>query len=292
MILLTLFSALFISTVAAWFSIAGLIAIFPGAPVAVGLMGTALEMGKLVSASWIYRFWNKTNMLMRTYFIVAIMVLSFITSIGIFGYLTRAYVEGTEGLNDNAEQISLLDEQILVERENITASRGALQQMDAAVNNLVGDANRVERAVQIRNSQRRERSTLSASITESNGKIAELQKQKSELSIGQRKLETEVGPIKYVAQLVYGTDDATTIDKAVRLLVLLLIFVFDPLAILMVIAANLSMKKETSVTVVPPTKNFAETLSKSEPATHVENTTNMNIDWNPESWFKIVKKPK
>lgn len=292
MILLTLFSALFISTVAAWFSIAGLIAIFPGAPVAVGLMGTALEMGKLVSASWIYRFWNKTNMLMRTYFIVAIMVLSFITSIGIFGYLTRAYVEGTEGLNDNAEQISLLDEQILVERENITASRGALQQMDAAVNNLVGDANRVERAVQIRNSQRRERSTLSASITESNGKIAELQKQKSELSVGQRKLETEVGPIKYVAQLVYGTDDATTIDKAVRLLVLLLIFVFDPLAILMVIAANLSMKKETSVTVVPPTKNFAETLSKSEPATHVENTTNMNIDWNPESWFKIVKKPK
>ena len=292
MILLTLFSALFISTVAAWFSIAGLIAIFPGAPVAVGLMGTALEMGKLVSASWIYRFWNKTNILMRTYFIVAIMVLSFITSIGIFGYLTRAYVEGTEGLNDNAEQISLLDEQILVERENITASRGALQQMDAAVNNLVGDANRVERAVQIRNSQRRERSTLSASITESNGKIAELQKQKSELSIGQRKLETEVGPIKYVAQLVYGTDDATTIDKAVRLLVLLLIFVFDPLAILMVIAANLSMKKETSVTVVPPTKNFAETLSKSEPATHVENTTNMNIDWNPESWFKIVKKPK
>lgn len=292
MILLTLFSALFISTVAAWFSIAGLIAIFPGAPVAVGLMGTALEMGKLVSASWIYRFWNKTNMLMRTYFIVAIMVLSFITSIGIFGYLTRAYVEGTEGLNDNAEQISLLDEQILVERENITTSRGALQQMDAAVNNLVGDVNRVERAVQIRNSQRRERSILSASITTSNTKIAELQKQKSELTVGQRKLETEIGPIKYVAQLVYGTDDATTIDKAVRLLVLLLIFVFDPLAILMVIAANLSMKKETSVTVVPPTKNFAETLSKSEPATHVENTTNMNIDWNPESWFKIVKKPK
>lgn len=292
MILLTLFSALFISTVAAWFSIAGLIAIFPGAPVAVGLMGTALEMGKLVSASWIYRFWNKTNMLMRTYFIVAIMVLSFITSIGIFGYLTRAYVEGTEGLNDNAEQISLLDEQILVERENITSSRGALQQMDAAVNNLVGDVNRVERAVQIRNSQRRERSTLSASITTSNTKIAELQKQKSELTVGQRKLETEVGPIKYVAQLVYGTDDATTIDKAVRLLVLLLIFVFDPLAILMVIAANLSMKKETAVTVVPPTKNFAESLSKSDPATNVENTTHMNIDWNPESWFKIVKKPK
>lgn len=291
MTILTLISALFISTVAGWFSIAGLIAIFPGAPLAVGLMGAALELGKLVSASWIYRFWNNTNWLMRTYFISAIAMLSFITSIGIFGYLTRAHVEGTEGLGANTEQISLLDEQINAERENISLSRTALQQMDAAVNNLVGDANRVERAVQVRNSQRRERSSLSQAITTSNNKIQELQKQKSELNIGQRKLETEVGPIKYVAQLVYGIDDASTIDKAVRLLTLMLIFVFDPLAILLVIAANLSMKKPKETT-LPPTKNFAESLSKSEPATRVENVTDMEMEWNPGSWFKIVKQPK
>ena len=109
MILLTLFSALFISLVAAYFSIAGLVAVFPGAPVAVALMGSALELGKLVSASWIYRFWDKTNVLMKTYFITAIMVLSFITSIGVFGYLTRAYAEGTEGLDANSEQIVLFD---------------------------------------------------------------------------------------------------------------------------------------------------------------------------------------
>ncbi len=293
MIIITLLSALFISSVAAWFSIAGLIAIFPGAPIAVGIMGSALELGKLVAASWIYRFWSKTNILMRSYFISAIVVLSFITSIGVFGYLTRAYAEGTEGLDANSEQIALLDAQIAIEQDNVSASRTTLQQLDKAVSNL-NDSSRVERAIQVRNSQRRERTDLNSVIATSNQKIAELKKQKAELNLGQRKLETEVGPIKYVAQLVYGADDTSTIDKAVRLLVLLLIFVFDPLAILMVIAANISMKNkplEITKTIIPPTKNFAETI-KSESAINPNNTTKMDTDWNPGSWFRIVKKPK
>jgi hypothetical protein len=113
------------------------------------------------------------------------------------------------------------------------------------------------------------------------------------LNVGQRQLETDVGPIKYVAQLVYGTDDTATIDKAVRLLVLLLIFVFDPLAILLVIAANLSMKNDSSIVVppaapptAPPTKIFVESVNNKE------NITKMDTDWNPGSWFKIVNKPK
>jgi hypothetical protein len=185
----------------------------------------------------------------------------------------------------------LLDAQISIEQDNVNVSRTTLQQLDKAVSNL-NDSSRVERAIQVRNSQRRERTDLNSTIATSNQKIAELKKQKAELNLGQRKLETEVGPIKYVAQLVYGADDTNTIDKAVRLLVLLLIFVFDPLAILMVIAANMSMKKEVEKTVIPPTKNFAEALNKSEPATKVENTTNMEMDWNPGSWFRIVKSPK
>jgi hypothetical protein len=282
MIFLTIISALFISSTAAWFSIAGLIAIFPGAPIAVGIMGASLELGKLVAASWIYRFWKETNILMKIYFITSVVILSFITSIGIFGYLTRAYVEGTQGLNANTEQIALLDEQIATERENVNSSRLAIQQLDVAVNRLVSDSLRVERGVQIRNAQRRERTELSASITEGNKNIQALQLQKSQLNVGQRKLETEVGPIKYVAQLVYSMDDATTIDKAVRLLILLLIFVFDPLAILLVIAANLSMKK--TPTVIPPTKNFARDST--------DNVTNMDMDWSPSKWFKFVKSPK
>ena len=294
MTFITLLSAFFISSVAAYFSIAGLVAIFPGATLAVTLMGAALELGKLVSASWIYRFWNKTNILMKAYFIVAVMMLSFITSIGIFGYLTRAHVEGTQGLDANVEQITLLDEQVANERQNVTMARQALQQMDAAVNNLVGDVKRVDRAVQIRNAQRRERTSLMQSITVSNNKIQELQKQKADLNVGQRKLETEVGPIKYVAQMVYDQDDASTIDKAVRLLTLMLIFVFDPLAILLVIAANISMndgtpKGENYTTMVfPPTNNLGESLSRKNIK---ENVTTMPTDWSPGSWFKIVKKP-
>jgi hypothetical protein len=249
-------------------------------------MGTALEMGKLVAASWIYRFWKNTNILMRSYFIVAIAVLSFITSIGIFGYLTRAYVEGTQGLGENSEQIVLLDEQIQIERDNVASSRLAIQQLDAAVNKLIADSLRVERGVQIRNAQRNERSTLASTMSTSNVKITELQKQRAELNVGQRKLETEIGPIKYVAQLVYGADDTTTIDKSVRLLILLLIFVFDPLAILMMVAANISMKKNGASVIVPPTKNFAESVNITD------NTTKMDTNWTPERWFKIVKKPK
>lgn len=286
MIIITLLSALFISSVAAWFSIAGLIAIFPGAPIAVGVMGSALEMGKLVAASWIYRFWKNTNILMRSYFIVAVAVLSFITSIGIFGYLTRAYVEGTQGLGENSEQIVLLDEQIQIERDNVASSRLAIQQLDAAVNKLITDSLRVERGVQIRNAQRNERSTLASTISTSNVKITELQKQRAELNVGQRKLETEIGPIKYVAQLVYGADDTITIDKSVRLLILLLIFVFDPLAILMIVATNISMKKNGASVIVPPTKNFAESVNTTD------NTTEMDTNWTPERWFKMVKKPK
>lgn len=283
MILITLLSALFISAIAAWFSIAGLISIFPGAPVAVGLMGAALELAKLVSASWIYRFWKQANKFMRIYFIAAVMVLSFITSIGIFGYLTKSHIEGIEGLSSNSDQIALIDEQIINERNTIEMSRTALQQMDAAVNNLVGDVNRVERAVQIRNNQRRERTSLMDAITASNKKIQEFQAQKLDMSVDQRKLETEVGPIKYVAQLIYSKDDAATIDKAVRLLTLMLIFVFDPLAILLVIAANLTQKAQT------PTNPPAATPMQTDWSP--SSITKMETDWNPGSWFKIVKNP-
>ena len=292
MIFLTLITALFISSVAAWFSIAGLIAIFPGATVAVGLMGAALEMGKLVSASWIYRYWNNTNVLMKGYFVSSIIILSFITSIGIFGYLTRAHVEGTQGLGANTDQIFLLDEQINNERQTIAMSRLALQQMDAAVNNLSANEKTTERAVAVRNNQRNERTNISKTILLSNTQIVELQKQKSSLNVGQRKLETEIGPIKYFAQLVYAADDAATIDKAVRMLTLMLIFVFDPLAILLIIAANVSMQtRPNEAPIHPPKLPEGENDKKKMPA-NTNNVTSMPGEWNPGAWFKMVTRPK
>jgi len=298
MILLTLLSALFISSVAAWFSIAGLIAIFPGASVAVGLMGTALEIGKLVAASWLYQSWESSNKLMKAYFFSAVTILSLITSIGIFGYLTRAHVEGTQGLNAGSEQVALLDEQITIDKQNILSSRAALQQMDAAVNNLVGNEKTTERALAVRSSQRMERAALTKDILTSNSHIVDLQKQKSILNKDQRKLETEVGPIKYFAQLVYASDNLETIDKAVRVLILMLIFVFDPLAILLVIAANISAKNAPKNTVTStPTPNSTENIqprnkSKIRLDFGDEKSTPMKEDWNPGAWFKMVKRPK
>ena len=293
-LILLFLSAFFISSVAAWFSIAGLVTIFPGAKLAVILMGSSLDFANLISASWLYRFWDKAHRLMKTYFISAVCILSIITSMGVFGYLTKSHIEGAENLDANTEQLSLLDSQILIERENITASRAALQQMDAAVNNLVGDVTRIERAVQIRNSQRRERSALTTTISESNQKIQAVQQQKSLLNVGQRKLETEIGPIKYIAQLIYGQDNTETIEKSVRLLTILVILVFDPLAILLVVAANMQLQQLNKPTLkestLPPTKNLAQTLQDQGKKIYVDsNVTKMETDWNPGSWFKIVK---
>lgn len=268
-------SALFISSIAAWFSIAGLVAIFPGAKTAIILMGTALEIGKLVTASWLYRFWDKANLLMRTYFTGAVLVLSFITSIGIFGYLTKSHIEGTTGIGENSEQLALVDDQINIQRDNITQQRQLQQQLDAAVNNLVSKENTTERAISVRNSQRRERSAITQSIVESNSKIQSLQQQRLELTAGQRELELEVGPIKYVAQMIYGSEDIETIQKSVRMLTLLLIVVFDPLAILLVIAANMVFREHKKQT---HQKNIE----------NPDNVTEIVDDWDNNKWFKVI----
>lgn len=307
MTFLLLFSGAFISAVAAYFSIAGLVAIFPGSVIAVATMGVALELGKLVSASWIYRSWNKVNLLIKSYFISAVIVLSFITSIGIFGYLTKAHIEGTQGLDNTSSQVEFLDSQIETEQQRIEAGRNSLKQLDVVVNTLSAGQNTTERAIAVRSSQRRERTALNAEIAEATKALQTLKQERLSLTADQRKLEVEVGPIKYVAQLVYGTDDISTIDKAVRLLTLLLIFVFDPLAILMLVAANINMQqKEEKHTEEPERKRKPVVEKKPEPkkverlelpktndiALTKKNIHEMKADWNPSNWFKMVKDPK
>ena len=212
---------------------------------------------------------------------------------GVFGYLTKSHIEGAENLDANTEQLSLLDSQILIERENISAQKQNLQQLDIAVNTLSQTQRTTERAITIRNTQRRERSSIAQSISESNTKILSLQQQKLQVNKTQRSLETEIGPIKYIAQLIYGQDDSQTIEKSVRLLTILLIIVFDPLAILMVVAANIQLqelksgksKSPNTPIVIPPTQNVGKTLGE-------QNVTTMDTEWNPGSWFKIVKDGK
>lgn len=239
--------ALAITGVAGYFSILGLMAIFPASPIAVAAMGGVLELAKLVTASWVYRNWKTANKLLKTYFTIAVCVLSFITSMGVFGYLSRAHIEhSTVGGSAQLKIEQLESRKEAAERrlKNAQTSLDTLDRLTTTENVL--DANF------IRNRQKRERATLNQEIESATADIQTIETDLIPLKTENLKLEAEVGPIKYVAELFYGSGDNATIDKAVRMMIIILIFVFDPLAILLIIAANmtflgLTKRKEPSI---------------------------------------------
>ena len=244
---LLMLAALAITSVAGYFSILGLMAIFPASPIAVAAMGGSLEFAKLVTASWVYRNWQTANKLLKTYFTIAIVVLSFITSIGVFGYLSGAHIEhSTVGGSTQIKIEQLENKKTSAERrlKNAQTSLDTLDRLTTAEDVL--DANF------IRNRQKRERASLNKEIESATADIETIETDLIPLKTENLKLEAEVGPIKYIAELFYGNGDTATIDKAVRLMIIVLIFVFDPLAILLVIAANISIlsltkKEETGI---------------------------------------------
>ncbi len=240
--LFTLAVALTISAVAAYYSIAGLCAIFAAAVVPVIIMGAALEAGKIVATVWLHKFWHRANIQFKLYLIPAIVVLMIITSMGIFGFLSKAHMDQTVTVGDSASKVSILDEKIATEKSNIDSAKKALQQMDAQVDQLLGRTNDdkgANRAVQVRKQQAQERKNLQREITEAQKHIAELQNERAPLAAQTRKIEAEVGPIKYIAALIYGDNpDANLLERAVRWVIILLVLVFDPLALVLILAAE------------------------------------------------------
>src|SRR6056297_387917 len=130
---LTLFVALAISGVAAWYSIVGLMAIFAASAMSIAIMGSVLEVGKILTASWLYQNWNRVPFLLKSYLTTAVVVLMFITSMGIFGYLSKAHIEQTGDLGVVENQIALLDIQIERQQKDITRQQGALDMLDEAL---------------------------------------------------------------------------------------------------------------------------------------------------------------
>lgn len=237
-------SAFAVSACAAWFSVAGLISIFSSAPLATGLMGGSLELAKLVAASWLYRNWNDAPRALKYYFSTSVVILSIITSLGIFGYLSKAHLDQAAVTGQSTGQLAILDEKIKTQKENIDANRKALKQLDEAVDQVMGRSESekgAERAVSIRKSQTQERSRLQTEIQTYQAAIGRLNEERAPLAQDVRRIEAEVGPIKYVAELIYGDSNEDMIGKAVRLIIMSLIFVFDPMAILLVIAGNMSL---------------------------------------------------
>jgi hypothetical protein len=237
-------SALLVSGCAAFFSVAGLISIFSSAPLATGIMGGSLELAKLVAASWLYRNWGTAPAALRYYFASAIVILSIITSLGIFGYLSKAHLDQNVITGSATSQLEVIDEKIATHKENINANRKALKQMDEAVDQVMGrssDEKGADKAVALRRNQQKERGRLLAEIETEQKAVGELNEARAPIATDVRRVEAEVGPIKYVAELLYGQSTEDMIGKSVRLVIMCLIFVFDPLAILMVIAGNMTM---------------------------------------------------
>ena len=349
----TLLTALAIAGVAAWFSIEGLMAIFSASALPIAIMAGTLEVGKLLTASWLYRYWNETTLLLKTYLSIAVVVLMLITSMGIFGYLSKAHldqagetgdafakVERIDGQIQREEnKIALLEDRILGIGGSIDVSESIKQQeeirdgawarvqgdidyangqidrlrdqlavLDKAVNDLrekgvevvtldeggafrqaetekidyvaqanelfaqqkeqrdqiradiqvqqdnidkyraqaqktIDDANAEINRLRNQNSTQQDENILkiddyNTQIDEIYDNIVILKDEKFEAESIVRNLEKEVGPIKYVAQLIYGEDTESYLDQAVRLFILMLVFVFDPLAVVLIIAAN------------------------------------------------------
>ena len=247
MIFLTFLTAIALSSVAAYYSVIGLAAIFPGSFWPIIIMGSVLECAKLVTVSWLYRNWKVTHFGMKTYLTVATVILMLITSMGIFGFLSKAHLEHSSDNAPLVNKIAILDEKIKTEKENIDASRKILKQYDEIVDQTMGrttDEKGTDKAQAIRRSQQKDRSRILQEIQQSQTTLARYSEERAPLSNELKKTEADVGPIKYIAALLYDQAvDADILDKAVRLVILLIIVVFDPLAVLLLIAANSSLQQ-------------------------------------------------
>jgi len=243
MALLTLITALAISGIAAFYSIVGLMAIFSGAAMQIAIMGGALEVGKLVTASWLYQNWRNKNLgrTLKTYLFTAVIVLIFITSIGIFGFLSKAHLDQVKPAGNNQLIISTIDKQIAFEEKQIARAESTIAILDAAMEKYI-DMEYVTRGLKERKKQEEEREALNAVIKSSTNKIVELNNEKFAVEKEQIALEADVGPLKYIAELVYGDNAKDMLDEAVRGLIIIFIFVFDPLAVLLLVSANISFR--------------------------------------------------
>ena len=377
--LLTLISALSISGVAIFYSVIGLATIFPGAFVPVVIMGSVLEVGKLIAASWLYRNWKQTRFLLKFYLATAVVVLSLITSMGIFGFLSKAHLEQNLAENTVVQRIEIInskieseetyikrqtaiieraekslsrtsttnDEAISIEKENLKAVEDKFKTLLAVeTKNIETLSNRMmvldkdvsdvltsnksffneeKAAKQLKESQKEERADINIKISESQSRIAQLKQDyandtaviqkrieklregsvddksgvyiqievaednilKSQNNIDDLiidreplearmiKLEAEIGPVKYIAALVvdWGVTDKVDTDEAVRWVILIIICVFDPLAVALLLAANQSMLRrfpntwEPPEDPTPPSKPKTPELPPKEPST-------------------------
>ena len=411
--ILTLLSALSISGVAIFYSVIGLATIFPGAFVPVVIMGGVLEVGKLITASWLYRNWKFTPFMLKTYLTTAVIILSLITSMGIFGFLSKAHLEQNLASDTLIQRIQILEDKIQSEKNSILRQNAVIDRLEKSINRSTGTAdgdievqqsiiadaneklktlltvetntvkdlndrlkvldknvsdvltanksffNEERAAAELKASQKEEREQIAIKVAEAQARIAELkadhkveiakaqeiianmrsgsQENKGqftkEIEIAEQKifdsqgkidmfivekqplekemltLEAEIGPVKYIAALAvdWGITDQVETSKAVRWVIIIIIFVFDPLAVLLLIAANQSLMRRFPPEPPKPQEildlekpddegvdlKWNAMMEKSDTQTQIDKATAQLQDWKEklESFNKKVQKP-
>ena len=241
-VLLPFLTAIGLSGIAAYYSVIGLAQIFPGSYWPIIVMGSVLEVSKLVTVSWLYNNWNDTVRIMRYYFLSAIVLLMLITSMGIFGYLSKAHLDTNIIVGANSVQLKTLDTQEKIAKERLTY---LLQR--------AGDPATATRKIDVQ-------------IQETQAELKRISTEKLPLLSEENKLTAEIGPIKYIAELFYSKDDPNFIDKAVRSVILIIIIVFDPLAVLLLIASNQTYQRIKQPVEVEPVKKAKKKKELDKPA--------------------------
>jgi hypothetical protein len=252
--IITLITALAMAGIAAWFAIAGIMAIFAGAPMAALAMGVVIELGKVVGVSWLYRNWKEKTALKGGIILVSIAML--LTSMGIFGFLSKAHMEQTAPAEVNVAQTDRIDLRVEREKKRIEDATKVKKQLDDTVQALI-DTKRIRGASgakAVRESQQAQRDELDRVINDAEDQIATMEDQKMVLTSEKQKLALEVGPVKYIAGFFYE-DVESNMEKVVRWVIVAFIFVFDPMAIWLLMAANYTFMNRKKVVAEPETKS-------------------------------------
>lgn len=278
--ILTLFTALSMATVAAVFAIYGIIAIFAGMPQFALVMGAVIELGKVVGISWLYRNWNEPTKI-KYAMTPLVLVAMLLTSMGIFGLLSKAHLEQTSPVANNEIQITRLDQQIAREQSRIIDAEQVISQLDQSVQALI-EFDRIrgpDGALAVRESQSEQREVLRQTIDTAQTEVDRLEDQKLELTQELTAIALEVGPVKYLAELVYG-DGTDRTEEAVRWVIIAFIFVFDPMAILLLMAANYTLDQRKKQPIVPeiPKEEPKEEPNVKESTEELNNDTNTTND--------------
>jgi hypothetical protein len=262
---------------AAVYSILGLTAIFAAAFWPIVVLGGSLEFGKIVTTLWLHKYWDRAEIQYKVYLCSAVVILMVLTSMGVFGFLSKAHLDQAVPSGDIQAQVQIFDDKIQTQKDNIKTARAALTQMDSAVDQVMGrssDEKGADKAVAIRRSQARERTALQNDISKAQTEITRLQEQRAPVASQARQVEAEVGPIKYIAALIYGDNpDANILEKAVRWVIILIVIVFDPLALTLLLAATKTFEWERGINILAPAKKQEE----------------INEDKEVKSWFDRAK---